>query len=108
MNDDRISRAQLDRLTVGRDPRAAHAIDEAVRGVNSAEAAIRQLAAKIRAALDAAEQRLDQSRVLNDHGELQQMPADFDRAVILRQRHWQVLDALLTPAEIAALQPATH
>ena len=34
------------------------------------------------------------------------MPADFDRAVTLRQHHWQVLGALLTEAELASLQPA--
>ena len=34
------------------------------------------------------------------------MPADLDRAVTLRQHHWQVLGALLTKPELASLQLA--
>jgi hypothetical protein len=34
------------------------------------------------------------------------MPADLDRAVTLRQHHWQVLGALLTEAELDSLKPA--
>ena len=50
---------------------------------------------------------------LNDLGDLQRMPADLDRAVTLRQHHWQVLGALLTerraglPAARRAARPLT-
>jgi hypothetical protein len=106
VNDDRIPYGQLSRLTAGRDRPAAHAIDTAARGVNAAEHAIRQTAAMIRAKLDQIEQRLDHGLSLNELGELQRMPADLDRAVTLRQTHWQVLGALLTEAELTSLQPA--
>ena len=106
MNDDRITYARLGQLIDSRDKRAAHAVENAVRGVNAAENTIRQTAAIIRSKLDETEQRLDLGLSLNDLGELQRMPADFDRAVTLRQLHWQVLGALLTEAELAALQPA--
>lgn len=102
MNDDRITYVQLSRLTDTRDKRTAHA----VRGVNAAESAIRQTAAMIRSKLEETVQRLDLGLSLNDLGELQRMPADLDRAVTLRQHHWQVLGALLTEAELASLQPA--
>ena len=60
----------------------------------------------IRSKLEETVQRLDLGLSLNDLGELQRMPADLDRAVTLRQHHWQVLGALLTEAELASLQPA--
>ena len=50
--------------------------------------------------LDEVVQRLDRGLNLNDLGELQRMPADLDRAITLRQHHWQVLGALLTEAEL--------
>ena len=106
MNDDRITYAQLSHLIDSRDKPAAHAVENAVRGVNAAEHAIRQTAAMIRSKLDETVQRLDLGLSLNDLGELQRMPADLDRAVTLRQHHWQVLGALLTEAELASLQPA--
>ncbi len=108
MNDDRITYAQLSRLIDARDhdKRAAHAVENAVRGVNAAEHAIREAAAMIRSKLDETVARLDLGHSLNGLGELQRMPADFDRAVTLRQHHWQVLGALLTDAELASLQPA--
>ena len=106
MNDDRIPYHQLSRLTHGRDRPAAHAIDNAARGVNTTEQAIRQLTRMIRAKLDQIEQRLDHGLSLNELGELQRMPADLDRAISLRQAHWQVLGALLTEAEMTSLQPA--
>ena len=106
MNDDRITYRQLGQLIDGRDRPAAHAIENAARGVNAAESTIRQTAAMIRAKLGEIEQRLDHGLSLNDLGELQRMPADLDRAVTLRQHHWQVLGALLTEAELASLQPA--
>ena len=106
MNDDPISYKQLGQLIEARDRPAAHAIDNAVRGVNATETSIRQIAAMIRSKLDEIEQRLDHGLSLNDLGELQRMPADLDRAVTLRQHHWQVLGALLTEAELASLQPA--
>ena len=106
MNEDRITYRQLSQLTDGRDRPAAHAIENAARGVNAAESTIRQTAAMIRAKLGHIEQRLDHGLSLDDLGELQRMPADLDRAVILRQHHWQVLGALLTEAELASLQPA--
>lgn len=56
--------------------------------------------------LDEVVQRLDRGLNLNDLGELQRMPADLDRAITLRQHHWQVLGALLTEAELDSLQPA--
>jgi len=103
VNDDRIPYRQL---TDGRDRPAAHAIENAARGVNAAESTIRQTAAMIRAKLGETVQRLDHGLSLNDIGELQRMPADLDRAVTLRQHHWQVLGALLTEAELESLQPA--
>ena len=103
MNDDRIPYRQL---TDGRDRLAAHAVENAARGVNVTEQAIRRNAAMIRAKLGEIEQRLDRGLRLNDLGELQRVPADLDRAVALRQHHWQVLGALLTEAELASLQPA--
>ena len=106
MNKDRITYKQVSQLTDGRDRPAARAIENAARGVNAAEQAIRQTAAMIRAKLGEIEQRLDHGLSLNDLGELQRMPTDFDRAVTLRQHHWQVLGALLTEAELALLQPA--
>ena len=106
MNDDRIPYRQLRQLTDGRDRPAAHAVENAARGVNAAEQAIRQNAAMIRAKLGEIEQRLDHGLNLNALGELQRMPADLDRAVTLRQHHWQILAALLTAAELASLQPA--
>ena len=60
----------------------------------------------IRAKLGETGQRPGHGLSLNDLGELQRMPADLDRAVTLRQHHWQVLAALLTDAELASLQPA--
>jgi multidrug resistance efflux pump len=106
VNDDRIPYRQLRQLTDGRDRPAAHAVENAARGVNTTEQAIRQTAAMIRAKLAEIEQRLDHGLNLNDLGELQRIPADLDRAVALRQHHWQVLAALLTEAELASLQPA--
>ena len=100
MNDDRISYKQLGQLIEGRDRPAAHAIENAARGVNAAESTIRRTAAMIGAKLGEIEQRLDHGLSLNDLGELQRMPADLDRAVTLRQHHWQVLGALLTEAEL--------
>jgi hypothetical protein len=108
VNADRITYAQLSRLTGSRDKRTARAVENAVRGVNAAEQAIRRAAAMIRSKLADTVQRLDLglSLSLNDLGEFQRMPADLDRAVTLRQHHWQVLGALLTEAELACLQPA--
>ena len=60
----------------------------------------------IRAKLTEIEQRLDHGLSLNELGELQRMPADLDRAITLRQHHWQVLGALLTQTEMTSLQPA--
>ena len=85
--------------------RAAHAVDNAVRGVNATESTIRQTAAMIRSKLDEIERRMDHGLNLNDLGELQRMPADLDRAITLRQHHWQVLGALLIEAELNSLQP---
>jgi hypothetical protein len=106
MNDDRIPYGQLSQLIDGRDRPAAHAIENAARGVNATEHTIRQTAAMIRAKLTEIEQRLDHGLSLNDLGELQRMPADLDRAITLRHAHWQVLGALLTQTELASLQPA--
>ncbi len=106
MNDDRITYRQLGQLIDGRDRPAAHAIENAARGANAAEQAIRQNAAMIRAKLGEIQQRPGHGLSLNDLGELQRMPAGLDRAVTLRQHHWQVLGALLTEAELAFLQPA--
>ena len=106
MNQDRITYDQLSQLIDGRDRPAAHAIDNAARGVNATERTIRELTGMIRARLDQIEQRLDHGLSLNDLGELQHMPADLDRAITLRQHHWQVLGALLTQTEITSLQPA--
>ena len=106
MNEDRITYDQLRRLIDGRDRPAAHAIDNAARGVNATERTIRQLTEMIRTRLDQIEQRLGHGLSLNDLGELQRMPADLDRAITLRQHHWQVLGTLLTQTEITSLQPA--
>jgi hypothetical protein len=106
VNQDRITYAQLSQLIDDRDRPAAHAVENAVRGVNAAERTIRQAAAMIRSKLDETVQRLDQGLSLNDLGELQRMPADLDRAITLRQHHWQVLGALLTDAELETLKPA--
>ena len=106
MNDDRIPYDQLSQLTDGRDRPAAHAIDNAARGVNATERTIRQITGMIRAKLTEIEQRLDRGLSLNELGELQRMPADLDRAITLRQAHWQVLGALLTETEMTSLQPA--
>ena len=106
MNDDRITYDQLSQLIDGRDRPAAHAIDNAARGVNATERTIREITAMIRAKLTEIEQRLDHGLSLNELGELQRMPADLDRAITLRQAHWQVLGALLTETEMTSLQPA--
>jgi hypothetical protein len=106
VSEDRITYRQLRQLIDGRDRPAAHAIENAARGVNAAEHAIRQNAAMIRDKLGEIEQRLDAGLSLNDLDELQRTPADLDRAVTLRQHHWQVLGALLTQAELDSLQPA--
>ena len=106
MNDDRITYDQLSQLIDGRDRPAAHAIDNAARGVNATERTIRQITGMIRAKLTEIEQRLDHGLSLNELGELQRMPADLDRAITLRQAHWQVLGALLTETEMTSLQPA--
>ena len=108
MNEDRITYGQLRQLTDGRDRPAAHAIDNAARGVNITERTIRQLTAMIRAKLTEIERRLDRGLNLNELGELQRLPADLDRAITLRQAHWQVLGALLTQAEMTSLQPAAR
>jgi flagellar biosynthesis chaperone FliJ len=102
---DRITYHQVGQLTHGRDRSAAHAIVNAVRGVNIAERTIRELTAMIRARLTEIEQRLDRGLSLNELGELQRMPADLDRAITLRQAHWQVLGALLTQTEMTCLHP---
>ena len=52
MNDDRITYDQLSQLIDGRDRPAAHAIDNAARGVNATERTIRQITGMIRAKLD--------------------------------------------------------
>ena len=106
MNDDRISYDQLSQLTGGRDRPAAHAIDNAARGVNATEHAVRQITGMIRAKPGQIEQRLGHGLSLNELGELQRMPADLDRAITLRQAHWQVLGTLLTETEMKSLQPA--
>ena len=106
MNDDRIPYGQLSQLTDGRDQLSAHAIDNAARGVNATERTIRQITGMIRAKLTEIEQRLDRGLSLNELGELQRIPADLDRAITLRQAHWQVLGALLTETEMTSLQPA--
>ena len=106
MNDYRITYDQLSQLTDSRHRPAARAIDNAARGVNATERTIRQLTRMIRAKLTEIEQRLDRGLSLNELGELQRMPADLDRAITLRQAHWQVLGALLTETEITSLQPA--
>jgi hypothetical protein len=105
VNDDRITYDQLSQLTGGRDRPAAHAIDNAVRGVNTTERTIREITGMIRAKLTEIEQRLDHGLSLNDLGELQRMPADLDRAITLRHAHWQVLGALLTETEMTSLLP---
>ena len=106
MNQDRITYDQLSQLTAARDRPAAHAIDNAARGINATERTIREITAMIRAKLTEIEQRLDHGLSLNDLGELQHMPAGLDRAITLRQHHWQVLGALLTETELTSLQPA--
>lgn len=105
MTADRIAYQQLGQLTAGREDRTARAISNAVHGINDAEAAIRRNAAFITSKVTETISRLDHGLGLNDLGELQHAPADFDRAVVARQHHWKVLGALLTDAEIAALQP---
>ena len=105
MNDDRIPYDQLSQLTDSRHRPAAHAIDNAARGVNATEHAIHQLTGMIRAKLTEIERRLDRGMSLNELGELQRMPADLDRAITLRQAHWHVLGALLTETEMTSLQP---
>jgi hypothetical protein len=105
VNDNRITYDQLSQLIDGRDRPAAHAIDTAARGINTAERTIRQVTAMIRAKLTDIEQRLDHGLNLNELGELQRMPADLDRAITLRHAHWQVLGALLTENEMTSLQP---
>jgi hypothetical protein len=106
VNADRITYAQLSRLTGTRDKRTARAVENAVRGINAAQHAIRRAAAMIRSKLAETVQRLDLGLSLNDLGEFQRMAAELDQAVTLRQHHWQVLGALLTEAELACLQPA--
>ena len=106
MNADRITYAQLSRLTGTRDKRTARAAENAVRGINAAQHAIRRAAAMILPKLAQTVQRLDLGLSLNDLGELQRMAAEFDRVVTLRQHHWQVPGALLTESELACLQPA--
>jgi hypothetical protein len=106
VNEDRITYDQLSQLTDGRDRPAAHAIDTAGRGVNATERTIREISGMIRAKLTEIGQRPGHGLSLNELGELQRMPADLDRAITLRQAHWQVLDALLTEAEMTSLQPA--
>jgi hypothetical protein len=105
VNDNRITYDQLSQLIDGRDRPAAHAIDTAARGINTAERTIRQVTAMIRAKLTEIEQRLDHGLNLNELGELQRMPADLDRAITLRHAHWQVLGALLTETEMTSLLP---
>jgi hypothetical protein len=97
VNADRITYAQLSRLTGTRDKRTARAVENAVRGINAAQHAIRRAAAMIRSKLAETVQRLDLGLSLNDLGEFQRMPAELDRAVTLRQHRWQVLGALLSP-----------
>jgi hypothetical protein len=106
VNADRITYAQLSRLTGTRDKRTARAVENAVRGINAARHAIRRAAAMIRSKLAETVQRLDLGLSLNDLGEFQRMAAELDRVVTLRQHHWQVLGALLTEAELACLQLA--
>jgi flagellar biosynthesis chaperone FliJ len=106
VNDDRSTYRQLSQLTDGRDRPAAHAIDNATRGINTTERTIREISGMIRAKLTEIEQRLDRGLSLNELGELQRMPADLDRAITLRQAHWQVLGALLTETEMTSLRPA--
>jgi len=81
-------------------------LTEGREGINATERTIRQITAMIRAKLTEIEQRLDHGLSLNDLGELQHMPAGLDRAITLRQHHWQVLGALLTETEITSLRPA--
>jgi hypothetical protein len=57
VNDDRITHHQLSRLTHGRDRPAAHAMDNAARGVNATEHAIRQITGMIRAKLTETEMK---------------------------------------------------
>jgi hypothetical protein len=106
MTGNRISWTQLGTLIDGRDRPAARAIEEAVQGVNTTEQTIRATTAMIRARLTEIDQNLDHGRSLNPLGELHRMPGDLDRAIALRQAHWQVLGALLTSTELASLQPA--
>jgi hypothetical protein len=106
VHEDRITYAQLSQLIDTRDKAAAHAIENAVRGVNATERAIRQTAAMIGSKLTQTLLSLDLGLSLNGLGELQRMPADFDRAITLRQHHWQVLGALLTEPELKSLQPS--
>jgi hypothetical protein len=80
VNADRITYAQLSRLTGTRDKRTARAVENAVRGINAAQHAIRRAAAMIRSKLAETVQRLDLGLSLNDLGEFQRMPAELDRA----------------------------
>jgi len=106
VHEDRITHAQLSQLTGTRDKPAAHAAGNAVRGVNAGGSTIRQTAAMIGSKLDEIVQRLDAGLSLNNLGELQRMPTGLNRAITLRQHHWQVPGALPTEAELKALQPA--
>jgi hypothetical protein len=74
VNDDRITYRQLAQLIDGRDARTAHAIENAVRGVNAAETTIRQTATMITSKLAETIARLDRGLSLNDLGELQRTP----------------------------------
>jgi hypothetical protein len=106
VNQDRITCRQPGQLIDGRDRPAAHAIENAARGVNAAGQAIRQTAVMIRAKPGETGQRPGHGLSLNGLGELQRMPAGPGRAVTLRQHHWQVPGVLLTEAGLASLQPA--
>jgi hypothetical protein len=58
VNADRITYAQLSRLTGTRDKRTARTVENAVRGINAAQHAIRRAAAMIRSKLAETVQRL--------------------------------------------------
>lgn len=102
---DRIPYDQAERLAAGRGERAARAVRNAARGVNAAEAEIRQCAAAITARLQETVRRLDHGLGLNSPGELQHAHADLDRAAVRRELHWQALRELLTEAELDSLRP---
>jgi hypothetical protein len=106
VHEDRITYAQLSQVSQLTGTRDTHAAGDAVRGVNATESTIRQTAAMIISKLAGIAQRLDAGLSLNDLGELQRTPAGLDRAITLRQHHWQVLGALLTEPELKTLQPA--